>query len=555
MTEQTPPSQKESNSLEIEKTLSEKEIQSLVSKNFIFSLFANVFRLTVRLFVPPIVLWMGVSLEEFGLWAVCFVIIGYLGLGAFGISLVYIRYVAKFHAEKNIQKISELISTGTIVVFTISVLMLIALWWVLPYLIENFFKVDPALRDKAFILFFCTAFVFMIELSSSAFMYVLHGIQRISETTSILVKATLIETLLTFIFLLFGLGIYSLMIALIIRYFISIILHVRLTFKLLPDLSFGLHNFRTEYLELFYKFGAIVQFTGLLSITLSSIDKLITFATLGAKEVALIDLGGRFPQAAAGLPASMNQIVMPAVSHMHSQQRENEICNIYAHTTRYMNIMLGILMGFFVCFAAPLTTVWLGNSTDYKSVVSIMILAAIAQQFHFLTGQGSSYFQGIGKPHFTLMYSATRITLVSIATILLFQFIPNPDVIMIVTMVTVVTVLGSFNYLIFINRQIGLSQLFFVRRVVIPGITPYIIGYFFISLLQPWAHFAHLSRLHAFIYLCIGSTLYFAMTLFTVYFILLDSAECSQLRRYMLKALLRITQLLSKIFNKFGKQA
>ena len=42
-----------------------------------------------RVGLPPIILSY-VSLEEYGIWATCFIVISYLGMSTFGIANVYI---------------------------------------------------------------------------------------------------------------------------------------------------------------------------------------------------------------------------------------------------------------------------------------------------------------------------------------------------------------------------------------------------------------------------------------------------------------------------------
>ena len=60
--------------------------------------------------------------EEYGIWAVCFILIGYLGISAFGVSNVYVRYVAEYYSNGRIDKINRLLSTGMISVSVLSCL-------------------------------------------------------------------------------------------------------------------------------------------------------------------------------------------------------------------------------------------------------------------------------------------------------------------------------------------------------------------------------------------------------------------------------------------------
>jgi O-antigen/teichoic acid export membrane protein len=82
----------------------------LVSRNIFSSIGAKLLYLVTRFFLPPIILAY-ISLEEYGIWAMCFILIGYLGMSAFGVSNVYIRYVAQYHAQGEEHRIGAAISS------------------------------------------------------------------------------------------------------------------------------------------------------------------------------------------------------------------------------------------------------------------------------------------------------------------------------------------------------------------------------------------------------------------------------------------------------------
>src|SRR5204863_8266893 len=89
-------------------------MKNLVSKNISLRLASKVLYLFTRIFLPPLTLHY-VSLEEYGIWAACFIFVSYLGMSAFGISNVYVRYVAEYRAKQETEKINGSISTGVTV--------------------------------------------------------------------------------------------------------------------------------------------------------------------------------------------------------------------------------------------------------------------------------------------------------------------------------------------------------------------------------------------------------------------------------------------------------
>ena len=90
-----------------------KALDKAVSRDVMSSITSKTLYLATRFFLPPVVLAY-ISLEEYGIWAVCFILIGYLGISAFGVSNVYVRYVAEYYSNGRIDKINRLLSTGMI---------------------------------------------------------------------------------------------------------------------------------------------------------------------------------------------------------------------------------------------------------------------------------------------------------------------------------------------------------------------------------------------------------------------------------------------------------
>ncbi|MCV6638522.1 hypothetical protein [Candidatus Albibeggiatoa sp. nov. NOAA] len=519
------------------RAIDKREMKQLVSKNLLVSVLSKVFYLATRLFIPPLVLAY-VGQAEYGIWAICFVLISYLGLGAFGVSNVYIRYVAEYHARDEIEKINGLISTGIVLVSSISLLLLCIFWFLLPTLIVHVFNIpstipsdpDTNLHQTAFILFYSTACIFLLELNISAFMYILNGLQKITETSVILVGSATLETLFTVLFLLLGFGIYSLLIAFGIRYLVSIIVYTSLCFKTLPTLSIGIQHVRVEYLRLFYRFGSIVQLAGVLGIVTRSIDKILAASMIHIYAAGALELGAKFPLMAVTIPASMNSVFLPASSYMHNQKRQQEMLDMYVEGTRVMALLTGFIMGYLAAFSIPLIMAWLGAWTDYDAltIAFIMVFSTLPQQLHVLTGPGSAIFNGINKPSRTLIYPLLRLGLMFVfgGLAILFSLISweNVQLLDIVILVNLATLVGALTYSAYINKTIGLSHLVFFEKVLLPSFIPYVTGFAIFWLLSFW-NINLYSRLSAIEFVLISGVLYTALTSVVIFYGIFSNDE------------------------------
>ena len=524
------------------KVIDKQEMDRLVSRNVAISVFSKIYYLASRLFLPPLTL-MYVDLEQYGLWSICFILISYLGLGAFGISNVYIRYIAEYHAHHRVDKINGLLSTGILLVTGISITLLGALWLWLPHLVTETFEIKPHLQEIAKDLFFGTACIFLLDASLGAFMYVLNGLQKIAETTFVWLFCLTIEALLVFVFLWLGFGIYALLYAFIVRYSLSIIIFIFLSHHLIPGLSVSLKHVERSYLDLFLSFGAVVQIAGVFNIFLHSIDKFIASMSIGSHATALLDVGTRFPVTATSIPGSMTAAILPATSYMHSQQRKQELINLYINGSRTMSLLTGFIMGFLACFSFPIITAWLGTNEEYKIAAIIMILFTLPQQLHILTGPGSAVFNGIAQPLRTLIYPLIRIVFIGIIFLFGFLFF-EINILNISIMVALASSIGAMVYHFYINFVVGVTNALFFRRVLIPGLFPYVLGYGLYYYLQDWAEMALASRSESIIFVLFSGTIYTLVVPLFIYWGIYSSDERNKLRVRVLRMLLKITDKL-----------
>jgi len=517
------------------KTIDKQEMQRLISRNLVISVLSKLFYFTSRIFIPSLVLSY-VNLTEYGLWALCFTLISYLNLGALGINSVYIRYVAEYYGRNEIDKISGLLSTGITLVTIISAISLSIFSMVLEPLIENAFKIPDDLHPMAFVLFFGTGCIFAIQAVLSAFLRMLNGLQRMVESMTVAVTSTLVEIIFTVTFLLTGLGIYSLLYATLIKSIFSNIIYIRMAFKALPGLSIGIKNFDRSYIKIFYRFGGILQISGMITILVGSIGQLLTSTLLNMQATAVMGLGARFPGVALAISQSMTAVYLPVTSYLYSQQRFQEMHSIYLQGSRVIGLSTGFMLGFMSAFAPLLIVVWLGTKPEYHVAAIVMTTYATSQYFHSLTGPGSSFFKGIDKPANNLIYSTSRLITVAITTtIILGSF--GLSIITIVFSLAIATTLSALIYIINNNRRIGVSQRTYLAKAAIPGLVPYFIAYLLFGLLTPWREAAMHDRWYALGLVAISAIIYCFVTGLIIYWGFANQQERNRLHQRIAKVI------------------
>ncbi|MEP7338947.1 MAG: oligosaccharide flippase family protein [Acidobacteriota bacterium] len=506
------------------------EMKNLLSKNATVNLVAKVFYIFTRFFLPPLTLSY-VTLEEYGIWATCFILIAYLGISAFGVSNVYVRYVAEYHARKETEKISRLLSTGLTVIAALSIVLLIVLWFGLPLLITRL-NVPLALHHTAFTLIFVTAATFMLDLSFGAFSYVLNGLQRITEQTLVWVVSFTVEAILIVVLLVSGFGIYSLLWAFVVRYLIATAAYIVLCYRALPGLSLSLRLFDRQMLRLFFGYGAVVQLSGLMGMFLYSVEKLIAGFFIGVRATALFDVGEKLPIMASQVPASMNSVFLPAMSHLNSLEQQGEIAKLYLKGSRYLNMMMGGLMGFLAAFSLPVLTAWIGADEKYHTAAIILTLVCLPYQMNELTGPASAFHRGVGKPARELVYPVSQLLLVALTVGVGFLWM-GKSVLVICVAVSLSMVLSALIYLAYTNRYLGLGMKEYARQVLAPGIAPYLVGFACAWLARPLFTWAGTGRWQLLPVLAVCGTVYGLSSMALLYRGMCNWAEREYLRKQL----------------------
>jgi O-antigen/teichoic acid export membrane protein len=509
-----------------------------LSRNIFSSINAKVLYLASRFFLPPVIL-ANITLEEYGLWSLCFILIAWLGMGAFGISNVYVRYVAQYHASGQTQQIGALLSTGVTLVSAFAVLVLVSLWWSLPAILSAL-DVPAAQQDQAFVLVFGCVMVFMLDLSLGAFVYVLAGLQQIVQQNRIWIASFLLETVLVVAFMLSGAGVQGLLYAFALRYALSTLLSIWMCYRHLPGLKISVRLFNREHLALFCRFGGILQLSGLLGMFLRSVERLVAGMFINVQAAGLFDVAEKMPIMATSIPSSINAACLPAATELHVQGRQREFDELYLRSARHINLITGLMMGFMAAFASPLITAWLGVNAGFAAAPFILACFTLPFQLNVLTGPASTVFRSIGKPRHELIYPLLQLLLVLLLVAAGFWLVGVNNEVIAVT-VAIAMIVSALVYLVYTNRYLCISQIQFCRQVLLPGVVPYVTGFAIVGLLQSWVHSVALDRIGCALVILVAGGIYVAVQACLNWAWLLTDSE-KHFARDRLRALLgRIT--------------
>ena len=441
--------------------------------DMLFGMGGRLLYAATRVAVPPLAL-AHMGLAEYGLWAACFVLVGYVGMAASGFTLVYLRSAAESYAKGDVAAIGRLLSTGLMAMGMFALALLAAFWFALPSLLA-LFGVAEAQSHLARWLWLGTLAVFLADMSLGGFANVLHAIGRVRLEQKVWIAAFLLETLLIVILLQSGWGVFGLLAAFAGRYLFSIGANAMLAWRALPGLRIHWREFDRTLLQGFFGYGAGMQLSGLIATALHSADRLLAGALLGPQATALVDLAGKLPNTAGSISSGASTVAVSSSARHDMQGQAAAVQQVYRDASRITVAGLALTLPFMVWFAEPISRAWLGRSDAQAAVAPLLALLAVGLHAHLLTGPVNAVSRGRGSLRADFGYLGLRSLSLAMALVI-WWLVSAKTLHALVLGLVGAQALAAVAYLAFAHRRLCGAWAGLPSRVLMPTLTAYALG-------------------------------------------------------------------------------
>jgi O-antigen/teichoic acid export membrane protein len=372
--------------------------------------------------------------ERYGIWSLVEATVAYFALLDLGIGASIVRYVAKFEAIDDRDRLNQIFST-TCAIFIAAACLTLAVCAGLAAVWERPLGVPPELSvDTRWLLFLLGCNV-GVELIAGVFGAVLLGLGRFPARVALDVVlriggAAAMVAALWGGYGLLGIGIVCLAFTLVKGLFLAL-----LVWHYLPSLRFSpsLVSMETFRLIRGYSFLAFVaMIAGRISFSTSTIvigaflaPEYITYYVIGARLAEYVKSGSR----------SITSVLTPAISALEARGHHEAIERVLMAGTRYIVwLVLPVELGL-VFLGKPFLTLWLGErlaGASYPTLVilSIPLFLALSQSIsgRILYGIGRlKWFTAIvvAEALINLSLSAALVNWIGIEGVALGTAIPN----------------------------------------------------------------------------------------------------------------------------------
>jgi len=371
----------------------------VIAKNAGSNVLVMVVKICFSFIMAPVIVH-ALGNYDYGLWEIVFSLVGYMGLMDIGMRPAVIRYVAKFKAENNREKLEQVFSSS--VVFNAIVGGLgcagLFLWaWFKPELLA-----ENSGADVQRYIFFLVIIGIQVFFQFPGYIAECfhEGYQRHYLKNTITLINTFIGNTILYVMLTHGFGLITLAlgncIGITIKYIIYFIL---LRQKKYGGYRFRRKNFSKPMLKILVWFGAKTFVQSTASTISGSIGALVVGFFLGPAVVPFFSIPGRLISYVSGLSMTVTNVFLPVFSHLHAGGEREELVQLYLSSTKFISGMIvPALIGVFMLGPAFITR-WIGSEYGANSSLLLLFFTGSAM-LYMINPLHQRYLTGIGRIEF-----------------------------------------------------------------------------------------------------------------------------------------------------------
>ena len=393
------------------------DVRGKFGRNVVATIVARVVNMARGVCLVPFLL-SHIGLEAYGIWTTIFILVTYVGLTTMGVSNVYIKYVAEFHARQEYDKANALLSTGLAVTIPLCAAIFACFvlgWnWFAPWL---HLPASHASDGKEAVLIVLG--VFLSSIAFNAFGDMLTGTQQIVSTQVFQIVSILAEFALIVWLVSAGRGIRGLAEAYLARIVINDGLTWWWAHRTIKWLHLSPRRVHRSSLKYVVHFGGLVQLQSILAIFQVSVDRLAALTMIDASAAGLLDVSKKWPTSLSSIPTAFFAALLPAASPVDAASDRStwqaNMQDLYLKGARYSNLCTAAFASAMAFWSVPIMHVWLGPALPMRdSLIPLFVLSSISMQFHMLTGPGTSIFRGMGRVYEEFNYSVPNLLLLAV---------------------------------------------------------------------------------------------------------------------------------------------
>ena len=332
---------------------------------------------------------------SFGLWVVMSGLLGYYGLLDLGTRNAIIRYVARYDAQKDFDKLSKVVSTALatyVVVGAVALLIAGVVAWRLND-IFTFQNPNDLLDARKLVLILGVGAA--ISFPMNAFGGTLEGLQHFVWIGSVQATASVLRAITVFIFLRLGYGIVAVGLITVVFNVVAGGVNAAFVLNRLSHVRFVLAGIHRETLVTLAGFGVVTFWIGVSNRLRFESDALVIGNMLGLQLVAIFAIASKIIAYSTEVVGAMSGVFTPRLSHADAVGDRALLSNMTLTGNYYASLLSFPIALALVVFGKDFIQLWVGS--DYLSSYTVLVILAFPTALYASQGATMRMMYGIGK--------------------------------------------------------------------------------------------------------------------------------------------------------------
>ena len=364
-----------------------------ILKNVGSSWSALAVNVAMGLFLSPFILHR-LGDTAFGVWVLIFSVTGYYGLFDLGIRSSIVRYVSKYTATGDREKLAQFINTALFTYTVVGVVSMV-LTALLSSSVEHVFKVPPEMHSQTRLLLLMVGASVSLGFPLGVFGGMLEGLQRFYILNWTSIGATMIRAALIVYFLNHGYGLLTVALITIALPMVSSILRGIIVFRLCP-VPLGLKHVDRASFRQMANYGSTTFLVMVAARLRFRTDELVLGTMMSTVAVTWFNIGARIVDYAQEFVTSLSQVFVPMASQSEALGNLDRVRKIYIAGNRACAFLILPITATLIILGKHIIRIWMGARYVQHSYPVLVVMIIPFALFLSQAASGRVLF-GLGK--------------------------------------------------------------------------------------------------------------------------------------------------------------
>jgi O-antigen/teichoic acid export membrane protein len=370
---------------------------SLLTRNTVLNLIGQGFPLLVAIFAIPLLI-RALGTDRFGVLALVWMVIGYLGLFDLGLGRALTKLAAQKFGGGQEQEIPILVSTSLFLMLIAGLLGAIAVYLLSPWLVRSVLKIPKAIQNETLYAFYVLAISVPVVISTAGLRGLLEAHQRFDLCNAVRIPMGIFTFLGPLLVLPVSQSLPPVVAVLVMGRFIAWLVHLLLCFSVMPSLRHGI-ALRKAVVGPLLSFGSWMTVTNIISPLMVYLDRFLIGAFISVTAVAYYATPYEVVTKLWLIPGALVSVLFPAFSTSFVQDY-NRTGIIFRQGVKYLFLALFPLTLVIVTLGREGLDVWLGAEFSHQGTRVLQWLA-VGVFINSLAHIPFALVQGVGRPDLT----------------------------------------------------------------------------------------------------------------------------------------------------------